>query len=199
MAPLSAKQIYDNNRSSGQPKMGPGFHVSIDFTGADIEEGKHVDLNFMNEDDKIQNRRIWWYDPEKVYPRDSESDEEARERDQKERLAPLSDLLRIFLPKEEFEKFEYPTFDAFARKAVVELNKYRDKKKVNIKLIPDSSLRYSEFPRYGKWVEEYEEGKPHGLSYSKWELKNRINVTNPSLSSDNPVVGGDSEEQYELF
>jgi len=155
----SAKKIQEETGSTSASKMSSGFHTNVQLTNIDVTPGQYVDIHFKNNDGEVHHRRIWPPNPDMINPRDGESLEEAKVRDEQERLG----IIRF-----------------------------------NIKLIPTKDGKYSEFPRYGKWITKYSEDKPHGLKYSKWELENRVNVDRPK--SDDMLLGNNSSnETYEMF
>lgn len=185
----------------GGSKMKAGFHENVKFTGASVNEDGSYDLHFENQSGEVQHKRVWAYDPEQVRVRDGESLVNAQIRDSKERVEPITDLIEILAPEvynsESFPS-EFPReYKAYLAKAVDIINKHKDTATVNIKLIPDKTLQYSEFPNFGTWVTKYEEGKPHNLSYSKWELENRVD--NPTKNVDTPILNGDAAPDFDLF
>jgi len=192
----SAKKIQEETGSTSNSKMTSGFHTNVTLTGIDVEPGKYVDIHFKNKNGEVHNRRIWPPNPDMINPRDGESLEEAKQRDEQERLGIITDMLSIVV--DDLDDFSAPTYDQYMLKAKQEIMSNVGDTTFNIKLIPTKDGKYSEFPRYGKWVTEYSENKPHGLKYSKWELENRVNVERPK--SDDMLLGKDNpSETYEMF
>lgn len=110
--------------------------------------------------------------------RENETDLEAFERAQKEFLTFLSKHMHIFLPKELFETFSAPDFNSFIDKAVPLLNQYKDSCLINIQLIPNRDLSGATFSYYPNYIERHTPGQPSKLTYSTWELDNRVKPWN---------------------
>jgi len=191
----SAKKIQEETGSTSASKMGSGFHTNVQLTNIDVTPGQYVDIHFKNDNGEIHHRRIWPPNPDMINPRDGESLEEAKVRDEQERLGVITDVLSIV--SDNLDDFSAPTYDQYMLKAKQEIMSNLADVRFNIKLIPTKNGKYSEFPRYGKWITEYSEDKPHGLKYSKWELENRVNVDRPK--SDDMLLQKGSSESYEMF
>lgn len=189
---LKATEIKSTLRKGGNAtKIPAGIRKDVKIVA--LEKGaNYVDIHFEDQEGRVQNNRIWDHNPDKIYPRDGESDQEAAKRDKMERLDHLNEVLEIFLTKEEFNSFEAPTYDAYVNKAISSLpDEVLSSKTVNIKLLPDSTGLYSEFSRFaGGNIEECKKGQPSSLKYSKWELENRINVdrSSPVETTDSSIV-----------
>lgn len=178
-------------------KIPVGIHSKVELVNVDIGDS-YFDINF-NKDGLRHNMRKW--QPNDKYPLtvdvDGEKVEETPEqtiaRKTKENLGPINKVLKVLASDEEIEnmkKKSYASYDEYIENAAKFINKRimdneRNKniKYVNIKLIYDKDGMYSVFPRYG-YMEEYKEGMEPTLKYSDYEIKNSITPKGRTVKDD---------------
>jgi hypothetical protein len=97
----------------------------------------------------------------------------------------ISDLLQIFLTEEDFDAFSENNYRDFMFGAADALDEKVGTKKVNIKLMPNSSNTSVNFPLYGKYIEEYVEGVESNLVITEDDQKYIDSL--PTLPTNNEV------------
>jgi len=135
-----------------------------------------------------------------VRARENENLEDAYQRSVRENLQHINLLMEIFLPADVIDNFEAPDEMAYMEKAKKLLDPVLHTKKVNLKLIYDRELQFSEFPRYAtqycsetkertSYIELHEKEKEPKIFYTKWEKDNRIERGNtPSVMDSNDSI-----------
>lgn len=125
-------------------------------------------------------------DPQKLYPREGETPQQAFARAEKEYLAHIVKHLHIFLNDEEFNTFAAADIKSFTQKAADLLNARKDTCTLNLKLIYDRDGVFSVFGKYPDYVEKHEEGKEPTLQFTKYEREQRC--TPATAKTENVVV-----------
>lgn len=87
----------------------------------------------------------------------------------------LKTLLLIFAPEEIVNTVSGATLGAFAEKAAMFFNAYKNSTKVNLGLIYSKDPKYTEISTYG--VEKYTEDNVTNIKFTEWEKKNRMTAT----------------------
>jgi len=168
---ITAKEIF-STMNSGGTKIPAGFHENVKFTG--ITPGAtFFDIGF-EKDGKVHNKRV--YAPSgPVKTREGEDELAAIKRDRNNRLQHLLKMMRIFMGQDAIDQFEAPDYNSFVERGADMLNRLKDSKTVNLKLIYDKERRYSSFGFFPDYVEEHVLGETHTLKYSKYELEKELN------------------------
>lgn len=185
MVTLYQASLLFDDLSKGGTKLGVGIHSAVEVVG--IEKGEnYVDINF-SKDGKVMNKRLW--EATGNYPRKDkdgkvlETQAQAIEREEKLNLSNIAKLMTIFLSKETVETFKASfkgdiVYDDFVTKAIVLLKPKLGTKKVNLKVIYDSDGVYPTLGNFpsgdSAYLEEHVEGQEPTLTYSKYELDNRV-------------------------
>ena len=136
---------------------------------------------------------MWYPNPDRVYPKDGETNEEALRRETKECMSHMTKLMYIFLDKDDVKKFEAPDIKTYAQESVNKLTPHISEKKVNIKVRYDKDGQYPELGGRNRpdYIEENTEGEEPSLFFSDWERTNRLTKSvTPIEATDVPVVPG---------
>lgn len=185
---LFANQI--NIESTGGKKIPVGIHSNCRVTS--VETGDNfIDFNYEDNESRVHNKRVWFPDPSKITPLENESTQDALTRVTNESLAHIVKHMYIFCSPEEINTFVAADFPSFANKAKQLLASKLDSKRVNLKLIYDNNGQFSTFSRMRPdYIEEYVEGQPVGLAYTKWEQANRTQykVDDKVTSTDSSIL-----------
>ena len=158
-------------------KIPVGIHSNCEVTDLVIGD-EYVDVNFAK-GDLTHNKRLWAPKgkyPNKIKMEDGstqlETVDQAIEREKRLNLSLLAALTNIFLTEDEraslkAELAKKPEYDDVVAVLVKRLNPVLSRKRVNLKLIPDSEGKYSKFGTYpSSYIEEYVEGAEPKLKYS---------------------------------
>jgi hypothetical protein len=178
-------------------KIPVGIHSKVKITSVEVADS-YFDINFDKEGLK-HNIRKW--EPNDKYPltvnvdgeQVTETPEQTIDRKIKENLGPLNKALKVLATEEEQEdikKRKYESYEEyikalakFINKRIMDNERNKTHKYVNIKLIYDKDGMYSVFPRYG-YMEEYKEGMEPTLKYSDYEIKNSITPKSRNVKDD---------------
>lgn len=168
---IDAKQY---NTPTSKKKLPVGLHAKCAVT---FEFGDNYLEAIFTNDQGYQNKRFWIPDPAK------EKYEERKE----STLTDFISFLKIFSTEEDVLQLKAPDIMSFFKEGVKLVTP--DLCEVNVKVIPDRNGEYTELPRFG-WIERYRENFPIGLSFSRWELENRINKPSPvgTPKTDEPLL-----------
>ncbi len=181
MSNYQASIIFKEDLSSGGHKIPVGIHANC--TLESVEKGEtFYDINFKDSEGHTHNKRLW--QPKGAFPRKDkdgniiETPQDALAREERENMRHFIKLLYIFLGEDGLATVSGNSYNEFMEKAAALLNQKANTKKLNLKLIYDSTGVYSEFPKtlgFGSdYMEEYVEGQEPTLTFSKWELENRV-------------------------
>lgn len=180
MSQYQASIIFENELKGGT-KMGVGIHSKCNFDGM-AKGDDYYDLNFSDSDGKVQNKRLW--QPKGNFPRKdksgmiTETQVEAKQREEKDNLKVVVKLLSIFVGKENLSSIT-GSYEEMMDKAMGILNSKKSTKKLNLKLILDSAGVYSTFSNsFPDYIEEHVEGELPKLTFTPWELLNRVEPKN---------------------
>lgn len=172
-----ASIIFTEDLSSSGSKIPVGIHSNCSLVS--VEKGEtFYDVNFKDSEGRVNNKRLW--QPKGTYPatnkdgKITETTAEALAREERENMRLIVKLLHIFLGEEGLATVSGSTYDEFMAKGAAILNQKASSKKLNLKLIYDSVGAYSTFGKFVDYVEEYVEGQAPTLSYTPWELQNRV-------------------------
>lgn len=167
-----------------------GIHTACKVTGVEVTP-EYIDLNFEDSEGRYNNKRLWA--PKGNYPRDikqpdgtmhTETEAEAKTREEKSAITHIVKLLHIFLGEEKLAKISGSTYQEFMENAAKALTPaILSSKLVNLKLIYDAEGVYAVFGNYPDYVEEYVEGQAPKLKYSKWEEDNRVTPSSATPKS----------------
>lgn len=166
---LFANQISIGGKGS---KIPVGIHARCKVTSVEVGD-RFIDFNYEDSEGRVNNKRVWFPDITKITPKDGENIQEALKRRETEDLAHIVKHMHIFLTPEEFNTFSAPDFVSFCKKAETLLTPKLTTKMVNLKLIFDAN-GYSTFGRYPDYIQEYVEGQDPTLTYTKYELENKV-------------------------
>ena len=136
-------------------------------------------------------------DPQKLYPKEGETPQQAFARAEKEYLAHIVKHLHIFLSDEEFNTFAAPDIRTFTDKAAALINAKKDDYALNLKIIYDTDGVFPVFGRYPDYVEKHIEGEEPTLAYSKHEREKRI--TPATAKTDEVVVNESGSAASDLY
>lgn len=161
-----------------------GIHTNVSVKSVEIGD-TYFDINF--EDDKKRTMRHRVFEPNGKFPNTkngvTESTEEAIIREERDKAAVLSKLVKIFeAPRVISENY----FD-YVEKCVKALTPRLSKAKVNLKLIYDADFKFSRVPNWS-FIEKYVEGEEPTLAYSEWELANRVTKPEPKTSNSHDIL-----------
>lgn len=174
-----------------------GIHTQCKVTGIEVTE-EYVDLNFEDSQSRYNNKRLW--QPKGNYPRDikqpdgttkTETEAEAKIREEKANISHVVRLLHIFLGQEKLSKIQGNTYQEFMSNAAKALTPaVLASKFVNLKLIYDAEGVYAVFGNFPDYVEEYVEGVDPKITFSEWEKKNRCTAASetPKSSSESAIA-----------
>jgi hypothetical protein len=164
---------YLPTNSAGK-KIPVGIHAKCKVTDINIGEN-FIDFVYADSESRVHNKRVWFPDPTKPpMPKADESVSEAIHRDAQERAAHITAHLKSMANNDEWMSISAPTFRDYAMMAKRYLDTVKDTAYINLKLVLDKDLEWSEFPRYPNYIEKYIDGEAPTLKFSEWELKNRV-------------------------
>ena len=159
------------------------IHTNVKITSIEIGD-TYFDINFEDTLKRTIRHRV--FEPAGKFPNkkkdgDMETPEEALQREERDKAAILSKLIKIY----EAPPVKADDYQDYVEKCVKALTPRLSKVSVNLKVIYDSEFKFSRIPNWG-FIEKYEEGVPPTLAYSAWELANRVNkpASTPGLSID---------------
>lgn len=135
-------------------------------------------------------------DPQKLYPKEGETPQQAFARSEKEYLAHIVKHLHIFLTDEEFNTFAASDIRTFTDKAAQLLNAKKDSCALNLKLIYDTDGVFPVFGKYPDYVEKYIDGQEPTLAYTKYEREKRLT---PATAKTDDVVVNESANASDLY
>lgn len=178
---MNAKEFLDNNGPKEGTKLSAAIHEGVTFKGVEIdlsEDKPFLDLN-VEKEGKVHNRRIWLSRP-------SDDAEDWIKEGYERNKVDLTTWLSGVATEEEMKRIEVlDDLKDYANSLVTILNSKKGAL-LNIKLIPNKEGKFSEFPRYQKYVEKHIPGQPSKLKYSAYESKRFLIVE--ETATDNPVV-----------
>lgn len=178
----------------------PGIYSNVKLIDINYERGSYVDLTYETTEntkrympDSVESmapgirerKRIFYPDPNKVFPFDDETKEDAYNRSKVEFMRSLSTTAKYLMPKEEFQTISAETYDQLVEKLVQAIRTNLDNGLFNIKVRLDKNLQYSEIPGRGTAWFEAATGNPDDMptiKFSSWELNNRITNNKVNLS-----------------
>jgi hypothetical protein len=171
---MSQGQLFDLNKNlGGKAYIEPGIHTEAQCLNMETAEN-YTDI-FIELDGGGQVKdRIYFPDPEKVYLRDGETQEQAVKREVDNTADRLSQYAQIFLNENERTQVAMKANDlkglALALESVLPTR--FPSKKVDIKLVPgkdkEGNYKYSNFPRYPLYIKESGDDTKT-LKFSKYE------------------------------
>lgn len=155
----------------------PGMYQVIlekaEYGVSENSGNEYMDFTFKTSENETHRHRVWAPKPDSAYVRDGETQEEAGKREINERLA---QIVQIATPHLGGKPLNLVTnsFADFCTKVSQKIKSNVGKVNLTLKLILDSKKEYVQVPRYGVFIERYEEGSKSRLKFSKWERENAL-------------------------
>lgn len=196
---FSSKVIREEISTQSVSKLKPGIHDNCYLDKFEMDKtqtgSEYCDIHYKRpESNETIYKRVWFPKPDAPYQRDGESAQEAHQRENREFLSHVVLATDAILSGSE-KDINAKTLKEFVTIAEQRTSKVRDKQPLRLKVIYDSDGIYSELPRFANYVEAQIEGVKQKLSFSKWELENRMTAsTIQAPASDDAVTKEDSDD-----
>jgi len=155
-------QVTDANFGTGKTKMSVGVHKKCSPDKAEVMTTKAGNVlfkaNFLNQKGEAMDKGIWVPDPDNPKIYEGEGKKQAQEREEKQFVDMLVDILKPFYSQEVIKKkLSHPDNERFAKIAADMFNKAKGH--CNLIVQYDRDYQWSEFPKWG-YIEAYSEDVP---------------------------------------
>lgn len=192
---LQAKLFHDDPQTGGGGiKVPVGIHEgTVVFSGLSTDVS-WTDINFTSNDGRVIHKRLFLPTGSRLL--EGETIQDALDREVKQNLQHLVQVMTALLGKEVVDNFEAADYRSFVAQASAQLNPLKNTA-VNLKVVPDyKEQKYPDLPRYGTYLEKHQPGVATSLKYSTKELeavatmeKNRVGASSgATLENTEDVV-----------
>lgn len=184
---FNAADIASNMQSSGGARIPAGIHQDVKLTNLNLESD-YIEIEFLDSLGRAQKDRIYFPDESRAEAKGEKDAKTVYKETVDVRTRRITQYLKVFYSIDELGRISGATFLEYAKSAAAALEARKSTATLNVKLIKTSDLKYSDFPYFPPYVEKFVPNQPSTLSFSPWELKNRMGEP----EADNEETPGES-------